>query len=89
MAYNGWTNWETWQILLWADNEEMTYLDLEAWLKGFARKGKIPTAKDCEDYFKDLYPEGTPDMQGAVELDSVDWQEIANALETRIEDEGL
>lgn len=23
--YNGWTNWETWQVNLWSDNDQTTY----------------------------------------------------------------
>ena len=23
MSYNGWTNWETWNVAVWIDNDEM------------------------------------------------------------------
>ena len=25
MSYNGWTNYETWNVALWMDNDEPTY----------------------------------------------------------------
>jgi len=34
-----------------------------------------------EEYFRQLYPTGTPDMDGYHELDKVDWQQIADHLE--------
>ena len=77
--YNGWTNWETWQILLWASNDEGLYRQTNkfvgwaSWRVGFEMK--------CEYFFRDMFPEGTPDMDGAEEMNNVNWQEIAKHLE--------
>lgn len=27
MSYNGWTNYETWNVSLWLDNERSTYVE--------------------------------------------------------------
>lgn len=29
MNYNGWTNYETWNVSLWLDNEQSTYHDVQ------------------------------------------------------------
>jgi hypothetical protein len=77
--YNGWTNWETWQILLWASNEEHLYKQVKKFVEwpsyraGFSDK--------CQAFFYEMFPEGTPDMDGAQEMQNVNWQEIAQHLE--------
>jgi hypothetical protein len=77
--YNGWTNWETWQILLWADSCEVTSKDLTRFVRRFSHMIGWPLK--VEEYFRQLYPTGTPDMDGYHELDKVDWQQIADHLE--------
>lgn len=78
-AYNGYTNWETWQILLWASNEEdlyeqtTTFVGWAAGLAGFPKK--------CATFFRAMFPMGTPDMDSEQDLDNVNWQEIAKNLE--------
>jgi hypothetical protein len=76
--YNGWSNWETWQILLWASNDEDLYkqttrfVDFFAWRIGFEDKVKY--------FFCDMFPNGTPDMDSADEMQQVNWSEIAEHL---------
>ena len=78
-TYNGWTNWETWQVLLWADNEESLYREVCKFVKwaeplaGFDQK--------CNEFFRGMFPNGTPDMDGPQDMNKVNWQEIAEHLE--------
>jgi hypothetical protein len=74
MTYNGWKNWETWNVALWCDNEESIYHE---------RMRQQPrTAQEVEDFVREWFPEGTPDWKieddpyGARE--AVDWSEIAD-----------
>ena len=77
--YNGWTNWETWNLNLWAENDEPTYRHV------IAERPYTP-AKAARVAFG-LFPEGTPDMDGPEELDAVDWAEIAKAWNDILEDD--
>ena len=69
--YNGWTNYETWNANLWPMNEEDAYRTVMA--------GRPYTAQSAHEMMEDLYPEGTPDMDGPQDYDKVDWQEIVAA----------
>lgn len=76
--YNGWSNWETWNTALWADNEEGVYKE-RCRLVRRTLKDRLPDA--VEAFIKDTWPKGTPDMAsegGAKCYDAVDWEEIAN-----------
>lgn len=78
-TYNGWTNWETWQVLLWADNEQ----SLHRQVCKFVRRAAPLEAFDleCKTFFHSMFPEGTPDMDGVHEMNNVNWTEIAEHLE--------
>lgn len=69
-SYNGWTNWETWQVPLWIDNDECTY-------RARCRVSEW-TADSVENFAREMFPDGTPDMDTGADLDSVNWQEIAD-----------
>lgn len=69
--YNGWKNWETWNLNLWAMNDEGAY--------GKVWSGRPYTAQSAESMGRKLWPGGTPDMDSVGDLDAVDWQEIADA----------
>jgi hypothetical protein len=74
MSYQGWKNWETWNVVLWCDNEEGIYRD--------RMRQKPRTASEVEDFVREWFAEGTSDMQSNVSdpydgRGAVDWQEIA------------
>jgi hypothetical protein len=72
MSYNGWKNWETWNVALWCDNEEGIYRN--------RMRAKPRTADECESFVREYFPTGTPDMADHdpyESRDAVDWEEIA------------
>jgi len=72
MSYNGWPNYETWNVALWFGNDEGLYRAVRA--------ERPYTAAKAERVALEWMPDGTPDfddMGGAAAYDRVDWQEIA------------
>lgn len=69
-GYNGYTNWETWNLNLWASNDENLYRNI---------RGKHFTDDFAEAVGWEAFPQGTPDMDGVEDMAKVDWQEIADA----------
>jgi hypothetical protein len=67
--YNGWSNYETWNIALWAGNDEGSY--------NYVRENRPYTAVKAERIALEMYPDGTPDMAGRMDMDKVNWKEIA------------
>lgn len=84
MSYNGWTNWATWNVALWIDNEEPLYREKMRFLR---RQWRELDAADVEQFCRDLFPDGTPDMDGKTELRDVDWGEIASNWQDEVEQE--
>jgi hypothetical protein len=79
--YNGWTNYETWNIKLWMDNAESIYHYWEEKTKQAA------TIKELADALKEYYDENIPeDVVGSyldiltAALEEVNWREIAESL---------
>lgn len=71
-GYNGWANWETWQINLWLDNEEPLYREKVR----FLRRGDLDDSQ-VEAFCREQFPEGTPDMDPG-DLEKVEWSEIGD-----------
>ena len=59
----------TWNLNLWATNDEANYHTI--------LEDAPYTATTAEDTARWLYPNGTPDMDSEDDLDAVDWDEIA------------
>ncbi len=78
--YNGWTNWETWQVNLWIDNEEPTYREKQR----FLRRGKLDDSQ-VEEFCREIFPNGTPDMDPG-DMAKVNWSELAEAFRTEAKD---
>ena len=76
MAYEGWKNWETWNVALWFGNDRGLYDSVREHDRKF-------TATSAKDFVLDLLPGGTPDMKdfSPGELHTaygkVSWSEIA------------
>jgi hypothetical protein len=92
MAYNGWSNYETWVVKLWIDNEQGSYED---W-RGRTRAA-CKNADDKDEATGTLSHELKSEIEDASPLESgmyadllnaalseVDWMEIASAM---VEDE--
>lgn len=69
--YCGWTNWATWQVNIWSDENETIYRDKVR--RGFRKW----TGASVREFITDWFPDGTPDMDGPHEYDDVNWDELA------------
>jgi len=87
-TYEGWTNWETWNVALWCDNEYGIYQ------QRFDAKGPW-TPEAARDFVLEYFPNGTPDfevdhMRWWESRGAVNWREIAEHWETdRLENADL
>ena len=76
-GYSGWANWETWNVALWCDSVEAIYRD--------RMQRKPLTPAEVEEFVRDWFPDGTPDMVSSdtnhsdayAAREVVDWREIA------------
>ena len=61
--YNGWTNYETWNLKLWLDNEEYWHNDMTSQADVYATdQDKNTAVSDMVDYLKEWVNENTPDL---------------------------
>lgn len=91
--YNGWTNYETWNVALWLDNDQGSYnhwraVAQECW--DDAEPGTYLTReenakRDLAERLKDKHEEAAPELGASVwsdllsaALSEVDWDEIAS-----------
>ena len=92
MAYNGWSNYETWCVALWLDNEQGSYLECarmaqDVWDK--AQAGRNSSREDVAtrnlaDSLQTWVNEMAPDLDVSMFVDllgaallEVNWYEIA------------
>jgi len=78
MAYNGWINYETWNVALWLDNEQGSYDEC----RDMARNARdvYDLAKRLEAFVEEFKPDLGASMFSdllSAALNEVDWQEIA------------
>ncbi len=94
MSYQGWKNWETWNVVLWVGNDEATYKACE---REKTTRGLF-NADSARIFVEHRYPSGTPDIEAAAirdgspktgmglkravsaMYDKVDWQAVARSF---------
>ena len=85
-GYNGWTNYETWVVSLWLDNDEATHYEARSIVHGTTN---YQAANNLKDWVTDMAPDlgGTlwADLLGAA-LSEVDWLEIAENYQEELLD---
>jgi hypothetical protein len=68
-TYNGWKNWQTWNVALWFGSDEGLYLRVIG-MGSFNRDR-------ARSFVLEVLPNGTPDMSSAAEYRGVDWSAIS------------
>ena len=70
-TYNGWTNYETWNVALWVDNDEASY--------HLRRAYGLTDADSLKEFLYQIWPTGfTPD---GADFDNANLDEILEAWE--------
>ena len=83
---NGWTNYETWNVNLWLDNDQCTQSDMER----IVRHSRKPMeAEDAlKAYVLDMMPELPPSMFSDIlsaAMSEVNWREIVESIREDVE----
>lgn len=87
-GYNGWSNYETWNVKLWMDNDEGSYhywQDRTAAIADASDEDDsaiYELAQEIQSWHEEMRPETNgvfADLLGAA-LSEVDWSEIAHSL---------
>jgi hypothetical protein len=95
-TYNGWTNYETWAVKLWIDNEQGSYSYWEEAAQEILddtdtddtrEERKREAVGELAGRLKDEHNEAMPELGASIwsdllgaALSEVDWYEIAEAL---------
>lgn len=82
-TYQGFTNRETWSILLWMFNDERSYNSMCEFVQRFGHCQSIQDMLRC--FIVDRFPNGTPEMKGKEDLNTVNWEEVANTILESVE----
>jgi hypothetical protein len=86
MSYNGWKNFETWNVKLWIDNEYAWYQDIKEMVEQMDEDDDVhDLAEQIENWFDMMFEDDIPKtgpladlLNGAIR--EVDWREIAEAF---------
>ena len=84
MSYQGWTNYETWAVSLWLDNDEGLYYEVRELARRVRGKHKL---YDLADALEQLVEDNAPDLGATLygnllthAMAQANWREIAEHL---------
>ena len=81
MSYNGWTNYETWNVALWIDDEEGMYYEArEIVLDNWEDERPWTAGETLKTWIEELMPDLGASMWSdllTAALSEVNWTEIA------------
>jgi hypothetical protein len=87
-TYSGWSNYETWAVKLWLDNDEGSYRYMTDEAERRAREVEAEdwiTAADFAAFIEAEHAEAAPELDGVFQdlltraLSQVNWYEIAES----------
>lgn len=84
-TYNGWTNYETWNVKLWLDNDSYFYDSVRAYVAAQDGLGSESMADDLKHYVWDLFGGDATDTTGPFSdlltnaWAKVNWTEVRDA----------
>jgi hypothetical protein len=78
----GWSNYESWNVALWFDNDYDLYTVKVEWLK---RAYRVDAAV-VKAFVKLVLPNGTPDFDSPADYDKVNWDEVAENWKAEAEE---
>jgi len=86
---NGWTNYETWNVKLWFDNDVGTYDTVRDIVRD--SRSEYEAGKNLREFVEEMNPLSSEasmfsDMLNAA-ISSVNWQEIASSYLEEIKEE--
>lgn len=70
-SYNGYANYETWNVALWINNEESCYRVFQA----AGRMNRPDMLESCKAWFGETTPDGVH-----LEYPGIDWDEVIEAV---------
>jgi hypothetical protein len=86
-GYQGWTNYETWCVKLWIDNEENSYNYWQERAKELKEEGGELITRGLADELKEAFDENNPLEEAGVYTDllysalgEVNWYEISESI---------
>lgn len=90
-TYNGWTNYETWNVALWLDNEQGSQEDMIDLAREYRHEEPYELGKAIKDYVEEQNPLASDasmwsDLLNAA-LSEVDWTDIAEHYLSDLEPE--
>lgn len=90
MAYNGWSNYETWNVALWLDNEQGSYDDMRQAARDAGKGNEYKLSQTIKDYVLEFQPDLGASMFADLlnaALSEVDWYEIAEHYLADLDDD--
>jgi len=92
-TYNGWTNWETWIVNVWMDNNQNLYEHYLDVTREKISTDKQSAALKLSAILRENFDEWAPEIEGLYldllsgAMREVNWREIALHLVERVEEE--
>ena len=92
-TYNGWTNWETWIVNVWMDNDQKLYEYYGNVAREEVSKDKKSATYILSIALREQFDEWTPEIEGLYldllngAMREINWHEIAGHLVERVEEE--
>lgn len=80
-SYQGWSNYQTWCVSLWLNNDYSLYCQLQEIVQRYDQSQADELAEAIKDFVEEIMPdlEGlSADLMG-FSLGKVNWQEIAES----------